>query len=182
MYADGSLRFGKSYNKFNTSDIKNLTTGETARYSFNRNYMSAHAGVGYIHNIDAKNEMDVSVKYLWAHLGSKDAVIAGDNIKFDSLDSNRLRLTAIWNHQYTESTKFKAGVGYEYEFSAKAKATALSTYSINAPSVKGSTGILTLGMNINPESNKRLGIDFNINGYAGKRDGVSANIKVDYQF
>lgn len=182
LYVDGSFRIGSSHNKFNASDIRNFTTGEEARYSFSRTYVSAHAGLGYLYDIDSTNAIDFSAKYLWTHLGSKNLTVAGDNIKFKSLDSNRLQFRAIWNHQANDAIQLKAGVGYEYEFSAKAKATALDMYSVNAPSVKGGTGIATVGISVNPESNRRLNVDFNINGYTGKRDGVGANIKVGYRF
>ncbi len=179
VYVDGSFRIGSSHNKFHTSDIKN-DTGEEARYSFNRTYVSAHAGLGYIYNINSANSIDFSAKYLWTHLGSKNLTIAGDSLKFKSLDSNRVQLRTTLNHQASDSIKLKAGVGYEYEFSAKAKATALEIYSVNAPSVKGGTGIAMLGISVNPESNKRLDVDLNINGYVGKRQGVGANIKITY--
>ncbi len=58
LYTDGSLRFGRSHNKFSSNDIRNIATGERAKYSINSPYISAHVGTGYIFSLDKANTLD----------------------------------------------------------------------------------------------------------------------------
>lgn len=182
FYADATARFGQSRNKFDTKDIQNLATGQTAKYEFTTNYVSAHIGLGYAVSLNDKNLLDLSGKYLWTQLGSKDIVVAGDNIHFDSISSQRTRVSARLDHRYNEAVTLNAGIGYEYEFDGKAKATTYNLYEIDAVSVKGGTGILSLGVTVKPTSTKNLTFDFKANGYSGKREGVGASMRLTYAF
>lgn len=182
LYADASLRFGRNRNKFDTNDIQNIATGEYASYTVSSNYVSAHIGIGYIMQLNGKNQLDISAKYLYSTLGGKDAVIAGDSINFERINSHRVRLNATLNHQYSPTLTFNTGVGYEHEFDSKARATTYGIYSIDAPSVRGGTGIVSVGANIKPAANQRLTLDIKANGYTGKREGVGASIRVNYAF
>ena len=182
FYADATARFGQSRNKFDTKDIQNLATCQTAKYEFTTNYVSAHIGLGYAVSLNDKNLLDLSGKYLWTQLGSKDIVVAGDNIHFDSISSQRTRVSARLDHRYNEAVTLNAGIGYEYEFDGKAKATTYNLYEIDAVSVKGGTGILSLGVTVKPTSTKNLTFDFKANGYSGKREGVGASMRLTYAF
>ena len=182
FYSDGSLRLGRSHNKFDTTDIQNLATGEYARYALKSGYASAHIGAGYIIALDEENQIDLSAKYLWTSLGGKDAHIAGDHIHFDRINSKRIRLNAEVNHQYSHSVSLRGGLGYEYEFDGKAEATTYEVFRIDAPGVRGSTGIVSVGATINPEVNQRLYLDINAHGYTGKRRGLGATLQLRYAF
>lgn len=182
LYTEASMRFGRNRNKFDTNDIQNLATGEFAKYTVTSSYVSAHIGAGYLLPLNEQNQLDLSAKYLWTRLDGKDVSVAGDNIHFDRIDSRRARLNATLKHQYSEAVNLNAGLGYEYEFDGKAKATTYGVYTIDAPSVKGGTGILSLGASIKPIANRNLKLDFKLNGYTGKREGVGASIWVDYAF
>ena len=183
IYADASLRFGQNRNKFNSGDIINSVTGEIARYNLKGNYASAHLGGGYRIPINAKNQLDLSAKYLWTRLGGKDAVIAEDNIHFDKVNSHRVRLNGEWSHQYSNTLTLKAGLGYEQEFDSKAKAITYGSFDIDKASVKGGTGILSLGATVRPiASQQNLTLDIAANGYVGKREGVGASVRMNYAF
>ena len=182
FYTDASARFGRHRNEFNTTDIQNLITGEFARYTVNSNYVSAHLGAGYLLPLDEQNSLDLSAKYLWTRLDGKDVTVAGDAIHFDRVDSQRARLKATLNHQYSDRVALNAGLGYEYEFDGKVNATTLSIYRIDAPSVKGTTGIASIGAQVKPTADQRFSLDFKLNGYTGKREGVGISGKVDYAF
>lgn len=182
LYADVSLRFGRNRNKFDTNDIQNIATGQFANYNVTSNYVSAHIGTGYIMQLNDKNQLDLSAKYLWTQLNGKDVNIAGDNIHFDSINSHRARLNATLNHQYSNTLALNAGLGYEYEFDSKARATTYGIYSIEAPSVRGGTGIVSIGVNIKPTTNQRLSLEINASGYGGKREGVGTSIRINYAF
>ncbi|EFE51761.1 outer membrane autotransporter barrel domain protein [Providencia rettgeri DSM 1131] len=181
IYAEASLRAGKNRNTFDTKDIVNLSTGEKAHYNLDSSYLGAHIGTGYAKALDEKNTADVSAKYLWTQLKGKGVKVAGDNIHFDDINSHRIRLDAGLSHKYTEAVAVRAGLGYEYEFDGKANASTYG-YGIGAPSVQGSTAILTLGSTVKPLATQPLSVDINLNGYTGKRDGVGGSVKFNYAF
>lgn len=182
LYIDASVRFGKNRNKFDTKHIIHSTTGENANYTVKSNYVSAHIGGGYVLKITDKNNIDFSAKYLWGQLNGKNIYVASDGISFKSIKSSRVRFDASLSHQYNEAITLNAGLGYDYEFDSKTKATAYTFYSINEPSVKGGTGVFSLGANVTPTANQKLNLGFKLNAYTGKRRGVGGYVKVNYAF
>lgn len=152
------------------------------RYNINGTYFGAHIGGGYQFALNADNQLDLSAKYLWSGIGSKDILVTGDPIHFDSLNSHRLRLKGENSYQINSDYSLLTGLGYEYEFDGKAQGTTYSQFAIDAPSVKGSTGLAMIGVRYEPTSNKDLSIDFKANGYFGKRDGGSALLHLQYKF
>uniref|UniRef100_UPI00333FEF0B autotransporter outer membrane beta-barrel domain-containing protein n=1 Tax=Castellaniella defragrans TaxID=75697 RepID=UPI00333FEF0B len=181
VYAEASVRLGSTRTRFDTGDLVNAASGESAGYNLSSRYTSAHAGVGYPWVFNDSSLLDVSVKYLWTHVQGKDATVGGDPLHFDSLDSRRLRLNGEYRYRSSDSLTLLAGLGYEYEFDARAHGTAYG-YAIDAPSLKGSTGILSLGAMITPTSNRRLSVDLRGQGYAGKRQGVGGSVRMNYAF
>ena len=182
IYTDASVRAGNSRTKFDTTDIQNFATGQPAKYNLRANYISAHIGAGYVMSLNEQNILDLSAKYLHSSVDGSNVDIAGDSIEFKRVDSKRARASAVLNHTYSETLNLNAGIGYEHEFDSKTKATALSTYNIEAPSVKGGTGILSVGLNIKPSTYKNLSFDFNTDAYTGKREGIGASIRAGYAF
>jgi hypothetical protein len=53
---------------------------------------------------------------------------------------------------------------------------------IDAPELKGNTGIGELGVHIAPTSVKPLRVDIGVQGYVGERRGVSGNLAVMWLF
>ena len=182
FYIDGSLRYGKTTNKFNADAIQNLVTGQIANYDVNSNYYGAHLRLGNNIALNASDVLNLSATYLYSHVKGKNVVIAGDPINFKSIDSNRLQLRALWERELNENSFFNAGIGYEYEFSGTAKATTYDFYDIDEPTVKGGTALLDIGYSYIPESNNRVQLDFGVEGYYGKRRGGSVSFKVNYEF
>ena len=76
-------------------------------------------------------------------------------------------------------------MGYEHEFDSKAKASAYTVQGklkIDAPDVKGGTGVFSLGATVTPSANKNFSLDFNVNAYTGKREGAGGSIHAGYAF
>lgn len=182
LYTDASIRFGKTRNRFDTDDLVNFATGEAAKYSIKNNYMSAHLGLGYIHKINELLSADVSLKYLWTEVDGKNLNIAGDDIRFHKIKSNRLRLDTRLNYVPNDQMTIYAGLGYEHEFDGKAQAVTYGMFEIDAPSVRGGTGTLSLGMKVQPEANSALSFDVGAQGYVGQRRGGGLSLKVRYVF
>jgi outer membrane autotransporter protein len=74
-----------------------------------------------------------------------------------------------------------AGLAYEHEFDGEAKANT-NGYKIDAPKLKGDSGVLELGLTLNPTSSKQLTLDFGVQGYTGKREGATGSFRVNYRF
>lgn len=182
FYADASYRFGKNRTHFDTNDLQNLASGEYARYSVWTRYNSAHIGMGYELPLNEIQTLDLSAKYLETRMGGKHTIVAGDPIHFKPVDSKRLRLNGELVHRYDPSVTLKVGLGYEHEYDGKAKATTYDQYRIDAPDVKGGTGILSLGAQVKPSTSRNLTLDFAAIGYTGKRDGYGASALMQYRF
>lgn len=182
MYTDASFRYERAKTKFKTNDIINFATGENAKYSATSNYVSSHFGIGYATKISDKTVLDVSTKYLWSHLNSKNVNVAGDRIKFDAIDSHRTRLNSELKYAYNQEVTLSTGLGVEYEFDSKAKATTYDIYDIKAPSIKGGTGIASIGVNYKPAKLTNLSLSADIQGYVGKREGGAIGLRVLYRF
>lgn len=181
LYADGSIRFGK-----NDTDYKSLIffggNGTLASYDLKKTYYSAHIGAGYDWQFSDKSSLDISAKYLWTHVGGGSVNVAGDPIHFDDTDSHRVRLAGQFKHALNERASLSAGLGYEYEFDGKANATTYYFYKVDAPSIKGGSGLAELGIRFLPTANKNLTLDFKIKGYVGKREGINGTAQIEYAF
>jgi len=105
----------------------------------------------------------------------------GDPIRFDSVDSHRLRAGGRFNYAVNAYIAPYAGLAYEYEFDGKAAATAYDQ-SIPAPSLQGGTGIGELGLTVKGNKNMPLSIDLGVQGYVGTREGVTGSLQVRYEF
>ena len=182
LYLDGTLRFGRLHTAFITDDLRNTATGERAQYDVKGNYYGLNLKGGYNWAWNNQNNVDLSAKYAFAGTESHNINIAGDELQFDALRSHRVLLNAENNYQFSPELSLISGLGYEYEFDGKAKGTTYGVYDIDDASVKGSTGVVTVGLNYQPQHYKRLNIDLKGSGYFGKREGGSALLKVDYKF
>ncbi|MDR3299186.1 MAG: autotransporter outer membrane beta-barrel domain-containing protein, partial [Candidatus Accumulibacter sp.] len=112
---------------------------------------------------------------------------SGGQVKFSAVDSQRVRLGAkVHSALNAEKTlSAYAGLAYEHEFDGKTKAriqTSTFIYKIDAPKLKGDSGVFELGLTLNPANNKPLTLDFGVQGYAGKREGITGSFRVNYRF
>ncbi|MCL2075861.1 MAG: autotransporter-associated beta strand repeat-containing protein [Betaproteobacteria bacterium] len=189
-YTEGSFRMGNVKNKFSGKGFG--SDGDLrGNYKTSSMYFSAHLGAGHALEINEKNSLDLHVKYLWTRQGSDSvSVAANESVDFKSVNSHRVRLGGRFNHDMEKNVRVYAGLAYEYEFDAKAKATAIYTAQyfgdfvndINAPSLKGSTGIAEFGVNFKPSQNKPLFLEAGLQGYVGKREGITGSLRMRYEF
>lgn len=181
LYSDGALRFGRTSTEFNSNDI--ITGGGSAAYyKSNVNYVGGLVGFGYIYPLNQASTLDTSLHYFYTRLGSDSTILDGDKVNFDKSTSSRIQLKEQYSYQASESITFSLAGIYEYEFESDAK-TNVSGIGIDAPSAKGSTGIMELGIKGTPiVDNQDFSINLNVRGYSGKRDGASIAAQVKYDF
>ncbi|GHU06090.1 hypothetical protein FACS1894158_11420 [Betaproteobacteria bacterium] len=98
------------------------------------------------------------------------------------MDSQRTRLGARWSLALNKQARAYVGAAWEHEYDSKAKAS-VGDYQIAAPKLKGDTGMLELGVTLNPSTTSSAWtLDFGVQGYTGKREGVTGSLKARYSF
>lgn len=181
VYLDGSIRAGKTDTDFKSNNLVSAQ-GVMAHYDSKSTYYGAHIGAGYAWDLAPQTQLDVSAKYLWTHQTGDNVIVAGDPIHFDSANSHRVRLNGQIHHNLSPQVTLTGGLGYEYEFDGKVNATTYYAYHIDAPSLKGGSGIGEVGLTFRPTNNNRLSLQANLRGYVGQREGVEGTVHIMYAF
>jgi hypothetical protein len=182
VYAELSGRAGGAHNEYDNSDLRDVH-GTRAEYESSSAYYGAHVGLGYIWNATEATTLDVHGKYLWTRQeGDSVRLSTDDRVKFDDVDSSRLRLGGRLAHAFNEFVSPYIGAAWEHEFDGKARAATVDGFAIGAPSLQGSTGIGELGLSVTPSAQLPLSFDLGVQGYAGKREGVTGTLQVKFEF
>jgi hypothetical protein len=179
FYAEASGRMGKVESDFSSADLRDLF-GATADYDADSLYYGLHLGTGYVWNINDAASLDLYGKYFWTRQeGDNVTLPTGDPVKFQDVDSHRVRGGARLAYAVNDWFKPYVGAAYEHELDGEAKA---STYghSIPAPDPKGGTGIGELGLAF--ISTKGISVDLGVQGYTGTREGVTGSLQLKFEF
>ncbi|MDR1275586.1 MAG: autotransporter domain-containing protein, partial [Candidatus Accumulibacter sp.] len=181
MNLEASARTGRVDTDYRSDDLRDAN-GTRARYDAKSGYTSAHVGVGKDWTLNTQNKLETYLKGIWTRQASdKVRLSTGDRVEFDAIDSKRLRIGARLTHAVSSSVKAYAGLAFDREFDGEARATT-NGHQIDAPKLKGNTGIGEIGITSTPSAGKPLFLDFGIQGYAGKREGVTGSLRVNYFF
>ena len=124
------------------------------------------------------------VPHYWTRQrGDTVTLASGDPVRFAAVNSHRLRLGTRFAYGVNEYVSPYAGVAFEREFAGKARATTWG-YAIDAPSLRGNTGVGELGLTVTPNPGSRVPvtIDIGAQGYVGKRQGVTGALRVGLAF
>ncbi|GHU13804.1 hypothetical protein FACS189441_2030 [Betaproteobacteria bacterium] len=172
-YAEASLQAGSVKTDFRSNDL--------TRYKSRSGYYGAHLGTGYVWTLADKAQFDLYGKYLYARRDSDRVTLsAGDPVRFSAVESHRLRIGGRYSWT-TNQIKPYAGLAWEHEFDGKARATAYG-YPIDAPKLKGDSGVLELGLIMKPSATTPLTVNFGLQAYTGRNEGVGGNLRVEYRF
>jgi hypothetical protein len=181
-YAEASLQGGRVKSDFHSGNIVDTYTGRSARYHTRSGYQSFHLGAGYVGNVGQSSEFDLYGKYLYSRRGSDSVTLNTDDpVKFSAVESQRLRFGGRYSWTI-DNLKPYVGLAWEHEFDGKAKATTYDGVKIDAPDLKGGTGIVEIGLTLKASKTQPLSIDLGLQGYAGTRQGGSGSVKVKYAF
>ncbi|MCL2011061.1 MAG: autotransporter outer membrane beta-barrel domain-containing protein, partial [Synergistaceae bacterium] len=181
FYADGSLRAGRLRNDYSGPDLGD-GTGRGADFDSSSTYYGLHFAAGYIRYLSENTSLDTYARYYWTRLGGDSFILStGDPVTFDAAYSSRLRLGARFSHAMSEQVNAYVGAAYEHEFDGTA-AGATYGYPIDAPTMRGGTGIGDIGLNIRPSESLPLFIDVGVQGYTGRREGVTGRLEMRWEF
>jgi len=178
-YMEGSLRLGKVYNKFNSNDIG--LAGTNSRFDISAPYYGMHIGFGKETDFGNNKKQDVYTKLLWTHQNGSNATVQGDAFDFGAINSYRWQLGTKWLRKTNECTTLRTGLAYQYEFDGKARATAYGM-NIDAPSLKGGSAIVEVGLTQESKDGKGAKLDFGLQGFIGKMRGLAGNIQATWNF
>jgi len=181
-YVEGSFRAGSIRNEYKNNHMSNLEGHTTGDYKSNSSYYGMHLGTGYIWKINEQASFDLYGKYFWTRQASDSVKLSsGDPVKFNAVDSHRLRGGARFSYAVNEFVSPYIGAAYEHELDGKAKASTYG-YRIDAPKMSGGTGIGELGLSLKPSQTRPLFFDLGVQGYVGKREGVTGSLQMRWEF
>lgn len=177
FYYEGSVRYGKVTSDYSSS---NVLAGKDVSYDNSAKYWGAHVGVGKLQKLGGDNAIDLYGKLFYTNQGSSSVNIDGDTLDFSSVKSKRSRIGFRYIHGTSKVRSVYAGLAWQYEFDGAAYATA-NGFSTPSPSVKGSSGMLELGVLIAPKASP-VSFDLGVSGWAGKQKGYSLNANMLWSF
>lgn len=177
-YAEVGVRAGMLKNSLSNAVADGF--GVQGGYDEDTSYYGAHIGAGHIFTLDDHSSLDVYGKYFYTHHDSDEFEILGDEVRFDSADSSRLRLGMRYNQNDGNAFSHYYGLAWDYEFSGDANVTAAG-FDTGNPSLKGSTAVIEAGIHYAPD-NSPWSIDLGLQGYGGQRDGFSGTMQLNYSF
>jgi autotransporter passenger strand-loop-strand repeat protein/autotransporter-associated beta strand protein len=181
FHLEASGRAGKAHNEFESSDLRDYN-GRKAEYDISTPYYGLHVGTGYIWDLSEALSFDTYGKYFWTHLeGDSARLESGDPVRFKDINSQRLRLGGRIAYVVNEYCSPYLGAAWEHEFEAKARGSAYGD-PLDAPSLKGDTGIGELGLSLRAPLTVPVFFDLGVQGYTGKREGVTGSLQLRIEF
>ena len=177
---EGAARFGRVKSDF---EAKGYAGALRPRFNLDSNYYGAHVGISHDRDLREKLNLDLSAKYLWTRREGETARIVGERVRFDDINSHRIRLGGRLTYEGTARIKTFAGIYGEYEFDGKSTSRNLTASIDHYPlRIRGGTAIGELGMRFSPDAYRRVHIDVALYGHAGRRDGIIGNLSLRWNF
>ena len=181
FHLEASGRTGGVHNEFESLDLRN-SLGRHAQFDSYATYYGFHMGAGYEWDLSDMASLELYGKYYWALLDRNSSTLStGESVFFDYARSSRLRFGGRVAFAVSDRLRPYFGVAWEHEFSGKAEAT-INGNEIDAPSLRGHTGIGELGLSFKPLETTPLNVDLGLKGYAGKREGLAGSLRVKMEF
>ena len=180
LYYEGSIRGGRVKADFNST----LDQLGKVNYDSSSTYWAAHLGVGKVFSVGSNNKLDGYLKYFYSHQAGDTTTVhiqnaADESARFDSVDSNRIRVGARLTHKVNDQNSFYGGLAYQYEFGGEARAHFAGSGAVPSPSLKGSSGMMELGWQYKKNN---VTVDLGMNGWIGKQRGLSAQLGATWTF
>lgn len=177
---NGALRAGRQDADYRSGDLTD-GAGNAARYNISSPYFGAHVGVSHACNVSGKVGLESYTRFLWTRLYGDHADVCGDDVRFRSVDSQRIQAGARVHYEATSRVRPFVGASYEWECGGTARATTHGD-GITAPSLRGGTGVGELGVLFQTVTGKAMSIEAGMNGYVGKREGFGGNVRFTVEF
>ncbi len=171
---NASLHAGRQETDFGTADMQGADR-PVVGYDTDAHYISGHVGVNYSFSAKEKLTAMAYARYLWSRLGGDKAVSCGEQVDFDSMDSNRLQVGMRAEYRLCDHWSPYAGLAYEWECSGSARSS-IQGVGVAAPSMRGGSLSGELGTTWQPNLDRPLWFNGGVQGVIGKREGYGANL------
>jgi len=177
VYAEASLRAGNLQNELRNA-VRNGQ--DLTGYDVDTFYYGAHIGIGKVIPRGADGDsLDVYGKFIYTHHDGETFDVGGTPTKFDSVESERLRLGFRLNEVQTNKLSMYYGAAWEYEFNGDAH-DKIASFDLEPPSLEGSTVIGEVGAHY--KASEKWSLDLNARAYTGQREGFSGSVQANYSF
>lgn len=177
MYGEASMRAGSIKNKFGGFAYN----GGTGSYEDRSTYYGAYLGLGQQRRLSKNTSLDIYGKYFYTHQQGSDFEVLGEQVTTAAVKSSRMQLGGRLTKQVTAEVSYYGGVAWEYEFDGAAD-MAVAGADLAAPSLKGSSGIVEMGIRLKPSKTGKITLDLGAQGHFGKRRGFSGGLQINYSF
>ncbi|GFH63423.1 MAG: outer membrane autotransporter, partial [Candidatus Desulfovibrio kirbyi] len=126
--------------------------------------------------------LDTYAKYFLTQMdGDSVRITTGEPVEFETVTSRRLRLGTRFTYAINEYVSPYIGVGYEREFDGQVNASTYG-YDLDAPSLRGDTGLGEIGLTITPAEGKAFSLNVGLQGFTGVREGWQGSLQMKYEF
>lgn len=177
MYGEASMRAGSIKNKFGGFAYN----GGIGSYEDRSTYYGAYLGLGQQRQLSKNTSLDIYGKYFYTHQQGSDFEVLGEQVTTAAVKSSRMQLGGRLTKQVTADVSYYGGVAWEYEFDGAAD-MAVAGADLAAPSLKGSSGIVEMGIRLKPSKTDKITLDLGAQGHFGKRRGFSGGLQINYSF
>lgn len=183
FYYEGSIRGGHAYGNYKSKDLQIDGIGNVfEKYDYSTTYYGIHFGVGKERQLSKQNRLNTYVRYLYTHQkGFNATMTTGEPYYFDSVDSSRVRIGTRMTHAINPKNSWYAGLAYQYEFNNEASAIYQGDRT-PSPSLQGSSGMVELGWQLNPDANAPFTMNLGVTGWTGKQEGVTFQLGMNWRF
>lgn len=189
-YAEASVRGGRINNDFSSSDM-----GDNVGYKTKGNYLGLHGGLGYRYEYKPGLMMDAYGKIYWTSIdGDSVTTNDGTKVEFDDADFLRTRLGVRYTASLTEALGLTFGGAWDYNFGGdddygsfkgrvgSHRSAIAAGRNTDEPMLKGSSGVLELGLEYKPFEDVGLSLALGGKAYLGKVEGGSGTLMLKYLF
>lgn len=181
LHLEASGRAGEAHTSWYSDDLLD-NMDRPADYDLATPYYGGHVGLGYALPLDEAWTLELYGKYLFLHQDGQDAAVNGDKLRFDAVDSGRLRCGARLSGDVLPSASVYLGAAWEEEMFGTASAASRSSgIGIPSASMAGSSAVVELGMAIHPAATP-VHLDLAVEGAAGTRRGIGGHVQLVYEF
>lgn len=183
---EGSFRLGNAKTDYNTDGIVITDGPKEIKYEYSGLYYGGHIGVGYKYEIKENIAIEFYVKYILAKQKEKGAKIIDEEIKFEGVSTQRLRLGGRWEYEVKRikekktdkiNIKLYMGTSVEEDLDGEIKAI-VGNMPIEGVKLKGIT--VRGEMGIRMEIAKKWGVEVGGECFKGQMEGVSGVVRVRY--
>lgn len=177
MYGEASMRAGSIKNKFGGFAYN----GGIGSYEDRSTYYGAYLGLGQQRQLSKNTSLDIYGKYFYTHQQGSDFEVLGEQVTTAAVKSSRMQIGGRLTKQVTAEVSYYGGVAWEYEFDGAAD-MAVAGADLAAPSLKGSSGIVEMGIRLKHSKTDKITLDLGAQGHFGKRRGFSGGLQINYSF